>query len=80
MAYKLLGDVISNPTDNNINGATLVHIVAVGADVVRLEKADGTTLIGQINIPAGGSIDLVKDSTDVVSCSNSGCTPIAYHW
>lgn len=80
MAYKLLGDIVENPTDEDFNGATLVHIVAVGADVVRLEKADGTTLIGQINVPAGGSIDLVKDATDKITCSNSGCTPIAYHW
>ena len=80
MAYKLLGDKVENPTDDVFNGATLVYILANSTTTVILEKADGTTLIGKIKIPAGGSINLTKDATDKVTCPTSSCTPIAYHW
>ena len=80
MAYKLLGEVIDDPTDEPFNGATLIYILANGVDTVRLEKEDGTTVIGTMKLAAGQSIRLTKDATDKVTCTNSSCTPIAYHW
>tara|TARA_Y100001936_G_C16090385_1_gene685595 strand:- start:1468 stop:1707 length:240 start_codon:yes stop_codon:yes gene_type:complete len=77
MKMKLLGSVISNPTDNNIGTATLVHVVATSATTLTLKAAGGSTL-GTIYIPANGSIDLVKDATDTISAGTSNCTKIAY--
>lgn len=80
MAYKLLGDIVENPTDEDFNGATLVYIAANSATEAILEKADGSTLIGRIKIASGGTIQLVKDSSDKITCPTSSCTPVAYHW
>ena len=80
MAYKLLGDITTNPTNDTIGNATVVYILATSATDALLEKADGTTLIGKIKIAAGQSINLTKDATDKITCPNSSCTPIAYHW
>ena len=80
MAYKLLGEIVDDPTDEDFGGVTLVYILANGADTVRLEKADGNTVIGTMKLAAGQSIRLTKDATDKVTCTNSSCTPIAYHW
>ena len=77
MKMKLLGSLVANPTDNNIGTATLVHVVATSAVTLTQKNASGTTL-GTINIPAGSSIDLVKASTDTISCGTSNCTSIAY--
>ena len=80
MAYKLLGDIIENPANDTIGNATLVYILATSATDALLEKADGTTLIGKIKIASGQSINLTKDATDKITCPNSSCTPIGYHW
>jgi hypothetical protein len=80
MAYKLLGDIIENPTNDNIGSANLVYISAGSATEAILEKADGSTLIGRIKMASGQSITLVKEATDKITCPNSSCTPIAYHW
>ena len=81
MAYKLLGDIIENPTNDNIGSATLVYISAGSATEAILEKAaDGSALIGRIKMASGQSITLVKEATDKITCPNSSCTPIAYHW
>ena len=80
MAYKLLGDITTNPTNDDIGTATLVYISATSATEAILEKADGSTLIGKIKMSSGQSINLTKDATDKITCPNSSCTPIAYHW
>ena len=81
MAYKLLGDIIENPTNDNIGSATLVYISAGSATEAILEKAaDGSALIGRRKMASGQSITLVKEATDKITCPNSSCTPIAYHW
>jgi hypothetical protein len=80
MAYKLLGDIIENPTNDNIGSATLVYISAGSTTEAILEKADGSALIGRIKMASGQSITLVKEATDKITCPNSSCTPIAYHW
>jgi hypothetical protein len=80
MAYKLLGDITTNPTNDDIGTATLVYISATSATEAILEKADGSTLIGRIKMASGQSINLTKDATDKITCPNSSCTPIAYHW
>ena len=77
MKMKLLGEMISDPVENTINSATLVHIVASSATDLILVTA-GAAIIGRIHIPANGSIDLVKDSTDKITCPTSFCTPVAY--
>ena len=79
MAYKLLGDIIENPTNDNIGSATLVYISAGSATEAILETS-GDVEIGRIRIASGQSISLVKDSTDKLTCANSVCTPIANHW
>jgi hypothetical protein len=77
MKMKLLGEMISNPTSDTITSATLVHVVAGSATDLILET-DGAVIVGRIHIPANGSIDLVKDSTDTITCPTSFCTPVAY--
>lgn len=81
MKYKLLGEMISNPTDNIIAkldtaGSTLVHVVATSA--TDLIQTRGGQVIGRIHIPANGSIDLSKEAADQITCPTSFCTPIAY--
>ena len=80
MAYKLLGDIVANPTNDNVGSSTLVYISASAATEAILEKADGTTLIGKMKLSSGQSVTLTKDATDKLTCANSSCTPIAYHW
>jgi len=77
MKMKLLGSAVANPSDDNITTASLVHVVATSAVTLTHKNVGGTTL-GTIRIPAGGTIDLVKDSTDTISCATSFCTNIAY--
>lgn len=79
MAYKLLGAAVSNPSDEGFSGATLVHVVA-SADVTLTVKQADSSVIGTIRASANSSIDVVKNSTDTISCATSICTPIAYHW
>ena len=82
MAYKVLGTQVSNPVDESFNGATLVYVYATAETLLTRKKslADGGADIGTMTIPANGTISLVKDPTDRVSCSNSFCSPIANHW
>ena len=77
MKMKLLGEMIPNPVSDTITDATLVHVVAGSATDLILTTT-GAVIVGIIHIPANGSIDLVKDSTDTVTCPTSFCTPIAY--
>lgn len=77
MKMKLLGSVVANPADNNIGTAALVHVVATSATTLTQKNSGGTTL-GTIYIPAGGDINLVKESTDTITCPTSNCTSIAY--
>tara|TARA_B110000467_G_scaffold109801_1_gene100117 strand:- start:324 stop:563 length:240 start_codon:yes stop_codon:yes gene_type:complete len=79
MAYKLLGSAIPNPSDEGFSGATLVHVVA-SANVTLTVKSADSAVIGTIHVSANSSIDVVKNSTDTISCDTSICTPIAYHW
>jgi len=82
MAYKLLGAAVTNPVDEGFSGAPLVHVVASANVTLTVKKsvADGGSVIGTIRISANSSIDVVKNSTDRISCLTSICTPIAYHW
>ena len=82
MKYKLLGEMVSNPTDDIIakldsNGSTLVHIVAASTTDLILTN-DGGAVIGRMHIPANSSIDLSKEHDDKITCPTSFCTPIAY--
>ena len=82
MKYKLLGEMVSNPTDNIVAktdalGSTLVHVVASSATDLILTNAAGAVK-GRIHIRANGSIDLSKEHDDKVTCPTSFCTPIAY--
>ena len=82
MKYKLIGEMVSNPTDNIIAkldtvGSTLVHVVATSATDLILTN-DGGAVIGRIHIRANGFIDLSKEATDTITCPTSFCTPIAY--
>ena len=77
MKMKLLGEMIPDPVSDTITSATLVHVVASSATDLILTTT-GAVIVGRIHIPANGSIDLVKDSTDTVTCPTSFCTPIAY--
>lgn len=77
MKMKILKPAISNPSADNITLATLVHVVATAGTDLVLSKVGGE-VIGNIYISANGSIDLVKDSTDKITCPTSHCTPIAY--
>ena len=79
MAYKLLGAAVPNPVNQVFGKATLVHVVASAAVTLTVKRADDT-VVGTIRIPANSSIDVVKYSTDKISCLTSICTPIAYHW
>ena len=77
MKMKLLGSAVPNPVDSTIGSATLVRVVASSAVTLTHKKAD-TTVIGTIRIPANGTIELVKETTDTISCATSFCTKIAY--
>ena len=77
MKMKLLGSAVTNPSDSTIGSATLVRVVASSAVILEHKLADDT-VVGTIRIPANGAIDLVKDSTDTISCATSFCTKIAY--
>lgn len=76
MKMKILGEMIPDPVDDTITNATLVHVVASGA--TDLIHTRGGAIVGRIHIPANGSIDLVKDASDTITCPTSFCTPIAY--
>lgn len=80
MSYKLVGDIVENPSDNDISNATLVYVLADATTTLVHELADGSTLVGRIKLNSGQSIRLVKGSTDKITCPTSTCTPIAYHW
>ena len=80
--YKLIGEMTADPVDSIIpktggDGCTLVHVVATAA--TDLIQTRGGVVVGRIHIQANGSVDLVKQHDDTVSCPNSFCTPIAYH-
>jgi len=77
MKMKLLGSLVTNPSDDTIGSATLVRVVVSSAVTLTHKLAAGST-VGSIRIPAIGVIDLVKDSTDTISCATSFCTKIAY--
>jgi len=85
MAYKLLGEMITGPIASNIpqtdgSGSTLVHIVVTSAQDV-IQTRDGV-IVGRIHLVANSSIDLVKESGDVIDLLAAGsfATPIANHW
>jgi hypothetical protein len=85
MAYKLLGEMIAGPIASNIpqtdgSGSTLVHIVVTSAQDV-IQTRDGV-IVGRIHLVANSSIDLVKESGDVIDLLAAGsfATPIANHW
>ena len=78
MKMKLLGSAVPNPVDSTIGSATLVHVVVAATAVTLTHKKADTTVIGTIRIPANGTIDLVKETTDTISCGTSFCTKIAY--
>ena len=79
MKMKLLGSVVTNPSDDAITLATLVRVVATAAGLVELKKVGGVAYspAKEIYMTANSSIDLVKNSTDVISCTGK-CSPIAY--
>jgi len=79
MAYKLLGAAVTNPSDDDFNGATLVYVVASAAQLLTVKRAD-QSVVGTIRVLANSSIEVVKKSTETISCLTSICTPIAYHW
>ena len=85
MAYKLLGEMIagavnaSNIPQTDGSGSTLVHIVVTSAQDV-IQTRDGV-IVGRIHLVANSSIDLVKESGDVIDIATDAfATPIANHW
>lgn len=81
MAYKLLGEMVTNPdgTNTSITNATLIYVAASASTELVLDAAGGGN-VRRIKIPANGTMTVVKDAGETVACLNSDCTPIAYHW
>ena len=77
MKMKLLGSLVTNPSDDTIGSATLVRVVVSSAVTLTHKLAAGST-VGTIRIPENGVIDLVKESNDKNRCATSICTKIAY--
>jgi|TARA_B110000467_G_scaffold55591_1_gene50935 hypothetical protein len=82
MAYKLLGEQVVNPVDDEMSGTTLVYVYVTAEVLLTLKKsvADGGAVVGTMTIPANSTVSVVKYSDYTVTCPNSFCTPVANHW
>ncbi len=77
MAYKLLGDVVVNPANDNMGNATLVYVLAKGDTILVVITEQGPRSIA---IAANSSIEIVKKAAETIDGPNTECTAIAYHW
>ena len=70
--FKILGDVVNDPSANNIGGAKFVRIVATGGTVTGTVNLADNTKIGEFCLHAAGDeIIIAKDATDKITSATS---------
>jgi len=70
--FKILGDVVNDPSANNIGSATAVRVVATGGTVTGTVNLADNTKIGEFYLHAADDeITIIKDPTDKITAATS---------
>jgi hypothetical protein len=70
--FKILGDIVNDPSANNIGLATAVRIVATAGTVTGTVNLADNTKLGEFYLhTAGDEIVITKDPTDKITSATS---------
>ena len=70
--FKILGDVVNDPSANNIGLATTVRVVATGGTVTGTVNLANNTKIGEFYLHAAGDeIIITKNPTEKITSATS---------
>ena len=69
--FKILGDVVNDPSANNIGLATAVRIVATAGTVTGTVNLADDTKIGEFYLENGDTVILEKAAGDKITCATS---------
>lgn len=75
---KILGSAVENPSNNNINEATMVSLTATSAGAVTRKTSGGAT-IGTLYVSANATVLIEKEPTDTLTHAAAWATKIAYN-
>ena len=71
-SFKILGDVVNDPSADNIGLATAVRVVSTAATVTGTVNLADNTKIGEFYLHvAGDEIIITKDPTDKITAATS---------
>ena len=69
--FKVKGDVVTNPSDNDFGRAHFVRITATADVTGALEESNGSTGIGQLYLEDGDTVIIEKKPAEKITCGTS---------
>ena len=74
--FKVKGDVVTNPSDNDFGRAHFVRITATADVTGTLEESNGSTGIGQFYLENGDTVIIEKHPAEKITCPTSKASAV----